>query len=154
MSKENTTSNISEDILNTYLKCRMISICRDLDIEYIAEYDKYTLETTKTKTKAKKKTHEKGKCKCKARVKNGGWGRQCSRNALNDTDFCGAHNKKTSNGVYSWEFFGRIDEKAPKMFVDWYQKKGVVIKNDTHFYAENNPKCLSVEQKKVFDLCL
>ena len=144
----------TKNILNIYLKHRIIDICKELNIEYLKDYEKYNIDTVETKRKKETKRNKKVKCKCKARVKNDGWGKQCSRNSLDGSEFCGPHSKKKKTGIYSWEVFGRIDECAPKCFVGWYKKKGIIVKNETNFYAKNIPNELSLDDRKQFNLCL
>tara|TARA_B110000914_G_scaffold138008_1_gene120760 strand:+ start:1020 stop:1457 length:438 start_codon:yes stop_codon:yes gene_type:complete len=139
------------EILNTFLECKMKQICKDLDIPYEDEYNHYKLKTTILKTKKNKAT--KITVKCKARVKNNGWGRQCSRKCNGTTSFCTIHNKTIKNRQ-AWEQLGRIDEPAPPIFISWYKKKGFEIQNSKYFFAHNELKKLSFNEKKQFDLCV
>ena len=83
---------------------------------------------------------------CMARVKNKGWGRQCSRNAQEGSTFCGSHAKQYQNGEYAWQKFGRIDEPAPECFINWYAKNNLYINDPNMFFASNSPENLSVNE--------
>ena len=148
-----TTTNITDmttEMVNLYIEKRARDICSDLNIEFKPSYLK-KLDVKTVKESGKDNKHPD---RCKARVKNDGWGRQCSRSAADDCDFCATHNKPTKTGTLKWEELGRIDTVAPQKFIQWYKKKGYEIKNPNRFYDLNNVSLLTDDERSEFHKCL
>lgn len=138
-----------DDIVNTYIQARIRDICAREGINYTDKYGKYKIESTEKQ----KKQEKKAKRVCFARVKNNGFGKRCSRKAIDGTDFCTAHNK-VCDGKCSWQKLGRIDEIAPPIFIQWYKNKGIHIRDADSFYASNNPDDMNEQELKDYSLCL
>ena len=134
-------------VINTYIQQKIKSICKDLDIEYDKSYEKFQVHVEKTKEV------EDPPKQCMARIKNNGWGRQCSRRVRhNHSDYCLSHSRRVENGCYKWQQYGRIDEPAPSEFIEWYKKKGYDVGVPEKFFARDNISNLSKEEREQFEL--
>jgi hypothetical protein len=130
-----------EYAVNQYLQSFLRTICENAHCA-VPE----TVHTYRVSIQEEKKKEE--QTQCLARVKNNGWGRQCSRNAQGNSNFCGCHAKQTAHGSYAWQTFGRIDEPAPPCFIEWYAKHDIHITNPKLFFAVNVPRELSIEDMR------
>lgn len=138
-----------DDIVNTYIQARIQDVCVKEGIVYADKYRKYKIESTAKEKKQEKKARR----GCFARVKNNGFGRRCSRSAIDGTDFCTAHNKVVGEKK-AWQTLGRIDEIAPPIFIQWYKNKGIYIRDAESFYAKKNPENMSEQELKDYSLSL
>jgi hypothetical protein len=129
-----------ETMVNHYLQNFLQRICHEIHYTPTTSLQNYHIYVRDEKK-------EKVNKQCMARVKNNGWGRQCSRCAYGESDFCTLH-KKYTDGKHAWEKYGRIDEPAPEIFVEWYAKNNIQITNRQQFYARNNPEQLSSQERQ------
>ena len=141
----NTSSEaFIEYAVNKYLQSFLHQICEIANCAVPESIHQYRISIHDDKNKETQK-------QCIARVKNNGWGRQCSRNAQGHGNFCGCHKKQNVDGKYAWQIYGRIDEAAPHCFIKWYAKHNIHISNPKLFFAVNSPQHLSIEEKIQLD---
>lgn len=133
------------DVVNTFLETKMRNICKELNVPFRERY----LDIKLGIKKEKKKTDKFFQKRCQARVKNNGWGRQCSRNS-SDSEFCVTHGKQSVTGKFQWEELGRITDCAPNIFIQWYKKKGYIVKNRENFYATGDVSKLKGDDLENF----